>query len=170
MSGVALVQFSTLELGKLLPLGRQAFGRNLAEAADNAGFDPPLHHMLCIASMKDASKRPSAKAVIPYLNLFHAGFIIAADERDFADILELTGMPTVLVDSNTRGIKVAFVAGSLSQWRDAVLRGCQKHVSREARDTFNKIFAEFKRVGLTDIFEARQVPSQDSTFFLEHHK
>jgi len=171
MSGVALVQISALDLKKLLPLGRQAFGRNIAEQADSSGFEPPLHHMLCIASMKDGSLRANAQAVIPYLNLFHAGFIIAADERDFAEILELCGMPCVLTESQTRGVSVAFIAGTLSQWKDATLRGCQTTVSREVCAVFNSIFSEFKRLGLNAIFEAKQVPDrgQNGLFYLEYN-
>lgn len=171
MSGVALVGITNLDLKKLLPLGRQAFGRNLAEQADSAGFEPPLHHMLCVASMKDGSVRPNAKSTLPYLNMFHAGFIVAADERDFAEILELCGMPTVMVESNTRGVLVAYIAGTLSQWKDATLRGCQKTVSREVRAVFNAIFAEFKRIGLNAIFEAKQVPDQgqNGMFYLEYN-
>jgi hypothetical protein len=170
MNGVALVQFSNLDLGKFLTLGRQAFQRNLAEAADSAGFEPPLNHMLCVAAMKDAGLRPSAAAVIPYLNMFHAGFVIAADDMDFAEILELAGMPAVLVGTQARNIKMALIAGNLLQWKAAVLRGCQKDVTREVRHVYNGVFAEFKRLGLTAIFEAKQTREQDGMFYLEYSK
>jgi len=88
MSGVALVQFSSLDTRKFLPLGRQSLDRNLADAADSAGHEPPLHHMLCIAAMKNPNAK-SANDIKPILGLFHAGFIIAADERDWAEILEV---------------------------------------------------------------------------------
>ena len=48
MSGVALVQFSCLDLAKLLPLARQSLDRSLSEAADSVDAEPPLHHLLCL--------------------------------------------------------------------------------------------------------------------------
>jgi hypothetical protein len=169
MSGVALVQISTLDLSKLLPLGRQALGRSLSEPADSVNSNPPLHHMLCIAALKEPRLRPSPGACVPYLNLFHAGFLIAADERDFAEILEIAGMPCVLTETETRGISTAFVAGTLAQWKTAIIRGCVKTATREARHTYNLIYNEFNKLGLAPIFETRKTPmTGDTTFLLEY--
>jgi len=169
MSGVALVQFSSLDTRKFLPLGRQSLDRNLADAADSAGHEPPLHHMLCIAAMKNPNAK-SANDIKPILGLFHAGFIIAADERDWAEILEVAGMPTVMVESIERGIFVGFIAGTLLQWHAAILRGCQKEVSREVRHTYNLIFTEFKNIGLASAFDFKSKPhNRDHTFLLEYH-
>ena len=168
MSAVSLVQFSSLNLNGLLTIGRQALDRNLAASADAAGHDPPLHHMLCISALKNPDARSAADAK-PYLNLFHAGVMIAADERDFAEILELAGMPAAMVESINRGLWVAFVAGNLSQWRDAVLRGCQKEVSREVRHCYNLIYTEFKNIGLAAAFDFSSKPHSDSTFLLEYN-
>jgi hypothetical protein len=168
MSGVALVQFSAVDLSKLLPLGRQAFDRNLADAADAAAYEPPLHHMLCIAALKSAEKM-SAESAKPYLNMFHAGFLLVADERDCAEILELAGMPAIMVDTIERGLSVIFIAGTLAQWQDAMLKGCQKEVSHEARHTYNMIFTEFKNVGLAPAFSMVSKPNtRDQTFLLEY--
>jgi len=170
MSGVVLVQFSTVDLSKLLVLGRQGLDRSLSEAADGAGFDPPLHHMLCVASIKDKDIRANADSIKPYLNLFHAGFVIVADERDIAEILELAGMPSLMVETVTRGMCFVFASGTLSMWRDAILRGCQKEVSQDVRHIYNMIYGEFKKLGLTSIFEANSKPAQDGhTFYLEHN-
>ncbi|MHC4700085.1 MAG: hypothetical protein ACYTFQ_05875, partial [Planctomycetota bacterium] len=156
------------DLRKLLPLGRQTLDRNLADSADTMGYEPPLHHMMCIASLKNPNAK-SASDLQPYLNLFHAGFLIAADERDFAEIFELAGMPCVMVETVERGMCVAFIAGSLAQWRDAVVRGCQREISREARHTFNLIFTEFKNIGLAGAFSVVSKPNQrDQTFLLEY--
>ena len=168
MSGVVLVQFSNLDLGKLLPVGRKAFDRNLAEPADKAGFEPPLKHMLCIAAIKDRTLRASAKAVVPYLNMFHAGFLIAMDEMYAAEVLELAGLPCVMEESETtRGMMFAIISGSLEQWKSVLLRGCSQVASFEARTIFNKIFSEFKRIGISPAFETKQDTSQDGTFYLE---
>jgi len=169
MSGVALIQFSTLDLQKLLPLARQMFDRSISEPADSIDSNPPLHHMLCIAAMNEPDLKPSASACVPYMNLFHAGFIIAADERDMAEILAVCGLPCVMVETVERGICTAFVAGCLSQWKTAILRGCVKTVTRETRHTFNLIYSEFNKLGLAPLFEARKVERPDNTFLLEYH-
>jgi len=168
MSGVALIQFSNLDLKKYLVLGRQGFDRNLAEAADSAGHEPPLHHMLCVAGMKN----PDAKSVddlVAYLDLFHAGFMIVADERDWTEILELASMPCILSQSVQRGLDVGIMTGTLTQWRTALLRGCQKEASGAARGTFNAIYNEFRKVGISGAFEFRtKQNTRDTTFLLEH--
>lgn len=168
MSGVALVQFSSLELKQVITLGRQGLDRNLCAAADAAGHDPPLQHMLCVAAIKnpDASK---ATDVIPYMNLFHAGFMVAADERDWAEILELAAMPCVMTESVERGINVGFISGTLTQWQAAILRGCQKEVGREARYTYNLIYGKFRDIGLAPAFQFKSKPNnRDHTFLLEY--
>ena len=170
MSGVALVQFTSLDLHKFLPLARQAFDRSLSEPADSIDSNPPLHSMLCIAAMNEPNLKPSAQSCVPYINLFHAGFVIATHERDMAEILSISGMPNVMVESDTqRGVSVAFIAGTLAQWKSACLRGCVKDATREARHTFNLVYAEFNKLGLAPLFEARKVERNDHTFLLEYH-
>jgi hypothetical protein len=168
MSAVALIQFSNLDLQKYLVLGRQGFDRNLAAAADGAGHEPPLHHMLCVAGMKN----PDAKSIVdlvPYLDLFHAGFMVVADERDWTEILELASIPCTLAQSVERGLDVGFLAGTLTQWRTALLRGCQNRISREVRHTFNLIYNEFRKVGVAGAFEFREKQSSRDPTFLDFY-
>jgi hypothetical protein len=166
MNAATMVQFSGVDLKKLLPLGRTALNRNLAAAADQAGHEPPLHHMLCISSIKTPAAN-TVNCIKPYLNMFHAGFMVAADERDFAEIMELCGMPCVMVESVQRGVNLAFIAGNLSQWRDAIFRGCQNEVSCEVREIFNKIYVGFRDVGLSAAFEFKSEVYEDATFTLK---
>ena len=170
MSGAALVSFTSVNLKKFLPLGRQAFGRNLAEQADSSGYEPPLHHMLCIAALKDKGKQNIA-SLAPYMGLFHAGFVFAVDERDAAEIISICGMPAVLSESQARGISVIYVAGLLTQWQEAVLKGCRPEVGRETRHVFNLVYSEFKKLNLAELFKANQVQSKtDQTFYLEYKR
>lgn len=167
----ALAMFSQLNTNMLLPLMRQALGRSISAAADKANFEPPLHHMFCVATMKEPDVKLTAAAVKPYLNLFHAGFIIAADERDFAEILEVASMPALLVDTLQRGTKCAYVAGTVAQWRDALLRGGVSTVSSETRHIYNDIYREFSRLGLSAAMELAAVNERpDRTFLIEHKK
>lgn len=169
MSGVALVQISSLDLGAFLPLGRKALDRSLSEKPDNAGLSPPLHHLLCIAAIKAKDIKASSMACRPYLNLFHAGFLIAAIDRDIPEVLEIASMPSITTESAERGVMLAFISGNLSQWRDTLLRGCQRETSRSVRNIYNKVFQEFKRIGLGAAFDFNQVEhNRDLTFLLEN--
>lgn len=168
-SGVALVMMSKLDTDTLLPLMRQALGRNIAAGPDAAGVEPPLHHLLCLASIKEVAK--SASAAKPYLNLFHAGFIIAADERDFAEVLEVAGLPSILVDSQQRGIKVAFIAGTVARWREAIIRGSVAATSKDVRVIYNQVYSCLSKLGLSpalDLYVSAERP--DKTFLIEHKR
>ena len=171
MSAAFLVQFSSLELPKFLKFGRQTLDLGLSEQADRGNFEPPLHHMLCVAAMKTpdmAAKPESCKA---FMNLFHAGFVVVASEYDWADILEAAGMPSIMVQSVERGYNVGFIAGTLSQWRDAMFRGCQKGVASGVREAYNSVYTEFKNIGLAALFDFVSKPSgRDHTFLLEYKK
>lgn len=171
MSGVLLASFSRLDMDALLPIARQALGRSIAAPADKSGSDPPLHHMMCVAAIKDKNLKPSAASVQPYLDLFHAGFFIAAHEEDFTEILELSAMPSVVTDTVTRGVKVAYIAGTLAQWRQAILRGCAPAVTAESRHVFNAVYKALGKLGLSPALQLQ--PGQereDKTFLIEHKK
>lgn len=169
MSGVALVQLSSLDLSTFLPIGRKVLDRSLSEKPDNAGLNPPLNHMLCVASIKSKDIKANAAACKPYLNLFHAGFLIASYDRDLPEILEIAGLPSVTTESVERSLMLTFISGSLSQWRDALLRGCQNEVSRGVRDIYNSVYREFKRIGIGPAFDFNQFENKkDRTFLLEN--
>lgn len=171
MSGVVLASFSRVEMDTLLPIARQAFGRSIAASADKAGFDPPLHHMLCIAAIKEKNLKPTASSAAAYLDLFHAGFFIAASEYDFAEILEIAAMPSVSADTVTRGVRAAYIAGTLTQWRQAIMRGCVADTGPEARHVFNGVYKALCKLGLSPALQLQ--PGQereDKTFLIEHKK
>jgi len=170
MSAVALVSVTSLDLGKFLKIGRQALDRNLAESPDSRNLNPPLHHLLCIAAIKDSDLQPVAESAIPYLHLCSAGFMIAADERDFAQILEVGSMPCVLEETLTRGLSIGYMYGTMLQWKQAVLRGCHKTATEQVREVYNKVYGEFKTIGMASVFEARQKQTPTGTFYLEYHK
>jgi hypothetical protein len=101
--------------------------------------------------------------------MFHAGFLVAAEERDCAEILELAGMPSIRVETVERDIYAMFISGNLTQWRDAVLRGCQSNARRETRHVYNQIYTKFNDMGLAGIFSVKSKPHpRDHTFLLEY--
>lgn len=167
MSGVALVSFTNVDLNALLPIMRQALERSVSAPADAAGASPPLHHMLCIAAIKDDKTR-NAESVKPYLNLFHAGFIIGAYSDLFAEVLEVAGLPCIMVDTKARDIKCAYIVGSVAQWRDALVRGCTPVTSQEVRHIYNLVYREFGKVGLSSVMDVTTKLHTDKTTLIKY--
>jgi hypothetical protein len=170
--GVALILLTEMNLDAFLPLSREMLGYSPAKAAD--GVTVPLretaHQLACLAAFKDGHAAPTVRAAIPYLDLFHAGFLIAADERDIVEILEVAGLPFTHVSTRTRGIDAVIISGSLAQWRVAVKLACNSRtrLTREARHAFNCIYQALCKEGLKDMFDDLQVSEQpDQTFLLE---
>lgn len=167
-SAVALASFTHLDKNNVLTLMRTALGRSVSGPADKLGCNPPLQHMLYIAAMKEPDLKPQAASIKPYLNLFHAGFIVAADEFDFAEILEIAGLPVVMSDTVNRGIKLAYIVGSVAQWRDALLRGGVSTTGSEARKVYNMIYTEFNKIGIAPALDLKAgVTLADSTFTID---
>jgi len=169
-AGAALIMLSNLDLNTFLPLSREMLGYSPAKMAD--GLTVPLsqsaHQLACISAFKDSKAPPTVKAATPYLELYHAGFLIAADERDLVDILEISAMPFVAVDTIQRGIQAAVVSGSLDDWIRAVKLACRSQASsRDVRYVYNLIYNQLCNMGLKDIFgNLRTTELHDKTFLL----
>lgn len=170
--GVALISLTKIDLSTLLPLARELLGYSPAKAAD--GTTVPLqelaHHLSCITSFKDRYAPPSVKVAAQHFNMLHAGFLVAADERDMVEILEIAGVSFTLTETLARGIDAAIIYGSLAQWRDAVLIACnpKAKVARGTRYVFNSIYKILCKQGMKDMFGDFHVAKQnDDTFLLE---
>lgn len=173
--GVALILASKLDLSQFLPLSRDMLGYSPAKNADGAPI--PLqelaHQLACIAAFKDEQAASTVKAAILQLDMLYAGFLIAADERDMVEILEIAAMPFTRTPTLARGIDAVIISGSLVQWRTAVKAACNSrtHLSRDARHTFNSIYKILCKQGLKDMFDDLQVTEQqDRTFLLEDRR
>ncbi len=173
--GIALILLTKLNLQAFLPLSRDILGYSAAKAADGVSIELKEipHNIACLAAFKDEKHPPTFKSDCPYLKLFQAGFLIAADERDMAEILELAAMPFVLTQTMSRGVDAVIVSGTLAAWRDAITLACSPRtdISREARFTFNSAYKIFCKEGLRDMFGDLHVAEQaDHTFLLQNHR
>ena len=104
--------------------------------------------MSCLAGMKDQN---APVGISPHL-LTHVSFslLIAAEDRDMQDILELcSGMPFMITDTIARGVQAAVVTGTLAQWRSAAISGCQSYADAVVRGLFNHIVSLFEAVNLS---------------------
>lgn len=173
--GVGLILLTRMDLSQSLPIMREMLGYSPAKAADavTIPLSEVVHQLACIAAFKDEQAAPSVRAAVSHLNLFHAGFLIAADERDIVEILEIAAMPFTCTETMARGIDAAVISGSLARWRDAVKLACHSktRASRGARYVFNAVYKILCKQGLKDMFNGLQVTEQsDQTFLLEERR
>lgn len=165
MSAAQLVGFTVLNLRTLLPVMQSAVGRNIGSVADAANLDPPLHHMVSVASIKDANIKPSAESVRNYAHMFHAIIVVGCDQRDTAEVLSIAAMPSIVQATKERGVDCVLLAGTVEQWIDAVMRGCHRSVSREVRSVYNDIYHLFAKLKMKSLFPS-PTENNDSTFYL----
>lgn len=144
-----LITTPAIDFATLLAVSYQALGYSPSSAADSSPF--PLsdteRYLACLGAMKDQT----APVALPPHLLAHVSFsmLIAGDRDDMYDLLELcAGMPFVQTDTLTRGVQIAVVTGTLSQWREAVISGCQPSVLPSVRAIFNIILARFEQARL----------------------
>ena len=173
--GVALVLLTKLNLQTFLPLSREILGYSAAKAADGVSVElkETPHNIACIAAFKDENHPPAFKPNCPHLKLFQAGFLVAADERDMTEILELAAMPFTITQTMSRGVNAVIISGTLAAWRDAITLACSPRikVSRETRYTFNAAYKILCKEGLRDMFGDLHVADQpDHTFLLQDHR
>jgi hypothetical protein len=124
--------------------------------------------MSCLAAMKDEN---APAGLSPHL-LTHVSFsvLVLADERDMQDILEYcSGMPFVITDTIARNVQAAVVTGTLAQWRDAVISGCQPAVEPTVRALFNQILSLFETVNLS-VWKDCERKQDGPTFLLEDQR
>jgi hypothetical protein len=168
--GVALIIKPKLDLAILLPLARQLLGYSLAKTAD--GTTIPLsdlaHQLACIAAFKDEKAPATVRYARPYLGLFTAGFIVAADERDMLEILEAArGMESVVTETIQRGVSATIISGTLDQWQRAIKLACQTSASLAVRQAYNAMYRQFVDEGLRSMFDNLRTSDQsDNTFLL----
>ncbi|TXH59141.1 MAG: hypothetical protein E6Q97_00515 [Desulfurellales bacterium] len=165
MSAAQLVGFTVLNLRTFLPVMQSATGRNVGSVADEADLDPPLHHMVSVAAIKDQNIKASAESVRNYAHMFHAIIVVGCDERDTAEVLSIAAMPSIVQPTKVRGVDCVLLAGTVEQWIDAVMRGCHRSVSREVRQVYNSVYQLFAKLKMKSLFPS-PTENNDQTFYL----
>jgi hypothetical protein len=161
-----LITGPAIDFTTLLSLTHDAFGHNIASAADSSHrkMVDAEKFLTCLAAFKEEDGE-----VTPSL-LSHVSFsvLVIADERDLLDILERTsGMSFVRAETTAPNVNLAVITGTLAQWRDAVVSGTDEATPPTVRTCYSKILLLFDRAGLSwSNFERRTAPDR-SGFILE---
>lgn len=163
-----LIQRPAIDFTTFLGLSHKMFGYSPASAADRNRRE--LHDverfLSCLAALQDPD---ALVGLSPHL-LTHVSFsvLLATNERDLLDVLEYcSGMPFVAADTVVRGFQAAVVTGTLAQWRNAIISGCQSEVEGSVRALFNKILSIFEAANLNVWTDCARRPSNDNTLLLE---
>jgi len=168
---VILIQQPAIDFTKFIGLSHKMLGYSPASTVDASRkkLSDAERFLSCLAAMKDGNAPVSLS---PHL-LTHVSFsvLLAASERDMLDILEYcASMPFVATDTVARGVQATVVTGTLAQWRDAVISGCQPDVESSVRVLFNKILSIFESACLNVWTDCERRPAQDNTLLLEDHR
>lgn len=155
-----LITIPSVEFNTLITVGKQALGRSVCEGVDRTSkkLSDAERFLSILAAFKDLN----APVSLPGNLLAHVSFsvLMAALEYDVLTILEVcAGMPFTQTETVSPGISLAVISGTLLQWRDAVVVGCN-HQSDEVRLGFNQLHSLFVEASLGAVwndFEQRQV-------------
>jgi hypothetical protein len=165
-----LIQVPSIDFRTFIGLSHKVLGRSPAAPSDacRRELSDAERFLSCLAAMRDER---APVGLSPHL-LKHVSFsaFVGADERDMLEILQLAGMPFVVVETIVRGVQAAIVTGTLSQWRDAVVSGCSKGVPTPVRHCFNKLYGLFTAAGLNVWGDYTPRNTPDQTFLLLEDK
>ena len=170
MPDAVLVQVPSIDFRTFIGLGHKVLGRSPSATSDacRRELSDAERFLSCLAAMRDER---APVGLSPHL-LKHVSFsaFIGADERDMLEILQLAGMPFVVVDTIVRGVQAAVVTGTLDQWRDAVVSGCAKGIPTPVRHCFNKLHGLFTAAGLNVWQDYSPRRDTDQTYLLLEDK
>jgi hypothetical protein len=170
MPDAVLIQVPSIDFRTFIGLSHKVLGRSPSATSDacRRELSDAERFLSCLAAMRD-EKAPVGLS--PHL-LKHVSFsaFIGADERDMLEILQLAGMPFVVVETIVRGVQAAVVTGTLAQWRDAVVSGCAKGAPTPVRHCFNKLHGLFASAGLNVWQDYTPRSNPDQTYLLLEDK
>jgi len=166
-----LIQQPDINFDKLLLTCREMLGYSPSSASDASRkrLSDSERFLSCLAAMKDQNAPVSLS---PHL-LSHVSFsvLVATNDRDLIDVLECCStMSFTVVDTLARGIQASVITGTLSQWRTAVLSGCNAATEPSVRFIFNQILALFEGANLNIWGDCTRTSHNDSTLLLEDHR
>lgn len=166
---VVLIVQPSIDFSTLLTVGHKLLGYSMSAKVDQSRLEHCDVERLtsCLAAMNDAQ---APAGITPNL-LHHASYsaLICADERDMTDILAAaSGMHFVVADTVMRGAVLAFVTGTVAQWRDAVKSGATPAAEHNVRFCYSAILHLFQQQGLGNVWsDFNHKPMDDGTLCLE---
>ncbi len=158
----------SIDFGTFLGLSQQALGYSLNQAVDASPIkrSEVEQYVSCLAAMKNAEAVPGFTPNL--LAQVSFSLMAAAETQGMLDILQVvSGMAFVVSATQVHGIQLAVIAGTLAQWRSAVLAGSTRGTDRDVRSFFNRVMGVFQEAGADVWKDCDQRLMPDKTLLLE---
>jgi hypothetical protein len=166
-----LIQQPAIDFDRFLSMCHEMFGYSPSSASDasHRELSDSERFLSCLAAMKDQR----APVSLPPHLLAHVSFsvLVATNERDLLDVIECCStMSFATADTVVRGVQTAVITGTLSQWKTAILSGCNESVEPSVRFLFNQVLTLFENAGLRVWGDCSRRTNHDNTLLLEAPK
>jgi len=150
-------------------IASKVLGYSPAAAGDTSGkrLADATRFLGCLAALRD--EKAPAELTPKYLHHVSFSVLLIADEQDIMEVLEcVSSMAFVTAETTVRGVLMAVVTGTLTQWQGAVVSGSAPDISSVVRFLFNRVHGLFCDEGLNAWvnFRRREAPDQ-VTYYLE---
>ena len=159
-----LIQSPNVDFATFLTWCREALGMNPAAEMDASPIQrtDAERFLACLAKLQNSS------VLAPNLYRHVAfGVLFGAEERDVTEILQLAGLPFVVVETISQNIVLCVLSGTGAAWRDAVRAGCARHVSYNTRIFFNRVMVLLETAGMRLWEDCHKKTWNDKTLLLE---
>jgi len=162
---VVLIEQPAIDFDRLLTIANQALGYSPARGTDAARreLSQSERFVSILAAIEDEAAGVGLSPRV--LGFIQFGVVLVADTADLLDIVLAGGMPTIAAPTVRPGISLAFMAGTMSQWRDAVITGTE--TGGNVRAFYCKCLTLFERLGLADVWSEYKRTPQADLFLLE---
>ena len=169
-----LIQQPVISMNTLMGACAQMFQHNVAEAVDKD--QRKLADAEKFLSVLKAMQQPGAPVGLSPDLLGHVTFSVltVATTWDMLEVFAVcSGLQQVLAETKERDIVVAVTTGTLGQWRDAVVLGCNDQQKPLIRESFNQLHSVFVSNGLSAVwrdFDQRQSTDKQTFLLIEHDR
>ena len=162
-----LVTKPAYDLRAFLEVTHGALGYSPAESADacRRKLSDTERFISYLAAVRD----PGASCGFQDGLLSHASFsvLLAAQESELLAILSCaSGMTFVTANTTVRGISIAVLTGTLSQWKSAIADGLS--LDSQARACYTKLYTLFSEEGINIWFDYKVSTGKDRYLLLTY--
>ena len=164
-----IVGRSKYEFGPMFGLLSQALGRSVSRSIDMSTppISDPQQIVSALATFEQASNltvREQMREAEHELFFVHYVFLMYSDKSTADTVREWTKLDITSATAVDGGI-IFFAAGTLSEWKRAIMECCSEKAAYNLRLLFDKVVLKLEAEGC--IFPERKVMLNDKTFLLE---
>lgn len=172
---IKLISKPDIDMSQFLHLTATAIGYDPARAIDNTSrlmsdTEKFISALSCFHNEENIN-RPVGETISDSASIcshLNYSMLFVADRETIFKSMERSGLQHTVADGLT-GAQLAFVSGSLQQWKTATLECCNDTASYNLRLLFDKVMLMFESIGLKLVWNnIRKKSMKDKTFILEH--